>query len=799
MSKSDWHKYSPSLLSSTLLTLAIFMLLGGGQLALLGGSLYYLLAGIGLLISSILIWQNRPEAISCYAAILGFTMLWAVYESGFDVWALMPRITAPLILSFWFMLPSLQRKLNPSRRIFIAIPILITLSLLILGGSYFANKFQPVVKEGQVGVDYTQVESRVSSWAYYGGNQGGQRFVKSAQINKDNVSQLEPVWAYRISDKRPQNTPSEQEISTEATPIEVDGHLFFCTSTNIVISLDAENGKELWRYNPSVQLDPATHKVCRGMAYHKDQNESASCNSRLLMGTLDNRLIAINAITGEPCTSFGINGIVDLNKGLGDVLSGYIYSTSPPTILNGIVVVGSFVLDNQSTDEPSGVVRGFDVVSGEPIWAWDLLSPKGLSPAGKNELYTRNTPNVWSVASVDQELGLIFLPTGNTPPDFFGGQRSAAQDRYNSSIVALDIQTGDVRWSFQTVNHDVWDFDIASQPVVVNWKSQDDEILPALIVPTKRGEIFILDRRSGKPLTEVEQRPVPQSPVAGEWLAPTQPYSVGFPSFAPADLEEASMWGATPLDQLWCRLKFRQSRYEGQFTPQSTTGTITFPGAFGVINWGSVSLDPERELMIVNTSYMPWYQKLIARSEANTLGIAPWGTPSPNGKAGHTGREIYYAQSGTPYAIDSGPFLSPLGLPCNAPPWGELSAVDLKTREILWQRPLGTTRDVAPFGLPLATGVFNIGGSITTSGGVTFIAATIDNFLRAFDVDTGKELWKTRLPAGGQATPISYVSRETGRQYVVIAAGGHGPLMTKPGDYILAYSLPDNNETKLKR
>lgn len=798
MSKLDRDDYSPSLLSLTLLTLAIFLLLGGGQLALLGGSWYYLLTGIGLLISSILIWQNRPEAISCYATILGLTMLWAVYESGFDVWALIPRIAAPLILSLWFILPSLQRKLNPSRRIVIAIPTLFTVSLLLLGGSYFVNKFQPVAREEQIGVDYAQFENRDSSWPYYGGNQGGQRFVKSAQINKDNVSQLEPVWTYRISGESAQNTPSEQTLSTEATPIEVDGRLFFCSSTNIVISLDAVTGKELWRYHPSVTLDPATHKVCRGIAYHQNQDESATCNSRLLMGTLDNRLIAINAITGEPCTGFGVNGMVDLNEGLGDLLSGYIYSTSPPTILNGIIVVGSFVLDNQSTDEPSGVVRGFDVVSGESIWAWDLLNPKGLSPAGQNESYTRNTPNVWSVASVDQELGLIFLPTGNTPPDFFGGQRSVAQDRYNSSIVALDIHTGDVRWSFQTVNHDIWDLDIASQPVVVNWLSQSKTI-PALIVPTKRGEIFILDRRSGESITKIEQRPVPQNPAAGEWLSPTQPYSVGFPSFAPADLGETSMWGATPLDQLWCRIKFRQSRYEGQFTPQSTMGTITFPGAFGVINWGSVSLDPERMLMIVNTSYMPWYQKLIARSEANTLGIAPWGTPSPNGKAGHTGREIYYAQSGTPYAIDSGPFLSPLGLPCNAPPWGELSAVDLKTREILWQRPLGTTRDVAPFGLPLATGVFNIGGSITTSGGVTFIAATIDNFLRAFDVDTGKELWKTRLPAGGQATPISYVSRETGRQYVVIAAGGHGPLMTKPGDYILAYSLPDNNETKLKR
>ena len=784
----------PGLLDFSLLALGLLFLVGGGQLIRLGGSWYYLVVGLGLVIISILTWLRRAEALSSYAILLGLTIVWAVYESGFDVWALMPRVTAPAALGLWFLVPSVRRKLNPSQAVASAIPILFLLSMLLLTGSYFANRFQATDRVDRVPMDYTQLESSESSWTHYGGNQSGQRFVQSTQINKSNVSQLELAWSYRISSGTERNAQPVTTSSAESTPIEVDGRLFFCTSTNVAISLEAETGEELWRYNPSVKLDPATHQVCRGVAYHKGEFENAACNSRLLMGTVDNRLIAINALTGELCPGFGTDGSVDLNVGLGKVLPGYNYLTSPPAILNGIVVVGSFVLDNQSTDEPSGVVRGFDAVSGKPIWAWDLLNPKGQSPAGPGELYARNTPNVWSVASVDSDLGLIFLPTGNTPPDFFGGQRSAAQDRYNSSIVALDYQSGDVRWSFQTVNHDVWDLDIASQPVAVNW-SFENEILPVLIVPTKRGEIFILDRRTGEPITAIEQRPVPQNPVAGEWLAPTQPYSVGLPSFAPADLDEASMWGATPLDQLWCRIKFRRSRYEGQFTPHSTTGTITFPGAFGVINWGSVSLDPERGIMLVNTSYMPWYQKLIARPEADKLGIAPWGSPSPNGSSGHTGREVYYAQSGTPYAIESGPFLSLLGLPCNQPPWGELSAVDLKTRKIMWRQPLGTTRDVAPFGLPLGTGVFNIGGSATTRGGVTFIAATIDNFLRAFDVDTGRELWKTRLPAGGQATPISYVSKENGRQYVVIAAGGHGPLMTKPGDYILAYALPQNSGT----
>ena len=516
---------------------------------------------------------------------------------------------------------------------------------------------------------------------------------------------------------------------------------------------------------------------------------------RLLMGSLDNRLIAIDAASGQPCFEFGDDGVVNLSAGIGEPMPGYNYVTSPPTIVNGVVIVGSFIMDNQSTNEPPGVVRGFDVITGEMKWAWDVLGPVAHHTLPDRDTYPRNTPNVWSVGSADAELGLVYLPTGNTPPDFYGGHRTPEQDRYPSSVVALDVQTGNVRWSFQTVTHDIWDFDIAAQPVLVDWDTPQGK-RPGLIVPTKRGEIFILDRRSGGPLTAVEEKPVPQNPAKGEWLSPTQPFSVGFPSFAPPDLTEASMWGATPVDQLWCRLQFKSLRYEGQFTPHSTQGTITYPGIFGVLNWGSVSLDPERGVMVVNTSYLPWFQQLIERSEADRLNITPFESTSKEAGPIHSGPEVYYAQAGTPYATDSRPFLSPLGFPCHQPPWGELAAVDLVSREIMWRRPLGTTRDHAPLGIPLPTGVFNMGGSVTTRSGLTFIAATIDNYLRAFDVDTGRALWKARLPAGGQSNAISYLSERNGRQYVVIAAGGHAPMLTTPGDYILAYALPDE-ELKL--
>lgn len=775
-------------LAITLAVLGLVFLFGGSQLAMSGGSWYYVLTGIGFFVVTILVLQRKSTAILAYAALLGYTIVWAIFESGFEVWALMPRITAPAIFGVWFTLPWVRQKLNAGRKENTVILTLVATSVVVLWGSYLSNKFIPSNNVKPLVSQHAASEDSSNSWTHYGGDERGQRFVTSTQIDKHNVGNLELAWSYRVSSGMHGDVQMDSISSAESTPIEISGRLFFCTSNNVAISLDAETGEELWRYNPRVSLDPATHRVCRGVAHHLGDELSAQCNSRLLMGTLDNRLISINAEDGHLCSDFGEGGFINLNEGLGEVLPGYVYVTSPPTVINGVVVVGSFVFDNQSTDEPAGVVRGYDAVSGQLLWAWDVQSPQALAPLQPGEQYPRNSPNVWSVASADAELGLVFLPTGNTPPDFFGGQRTEAQDRYPSSVVALDVQTGNVRWSFQTVNHDIWDFDIAAQPVLIEWPTERGT-RPGLIVPTKRGEVFVVDRETGEPLTPVVQRPVPQNPEVGEWLADTQPFSVGLPSFAPADLDETSMWGATPIDQMWCRLRFLKSRYEGQFTPQSTQGTISFPGAFGIINWGSVSVDPDRLLMVVNTSYLPWYQKLIARSDADKLGIAPWGSPSERPAGGHSGREIFYAQAGTPYAIDSRPFLSPLGLPCHEPPWGELSVVDLGEGKIIWRRPLGHTGEVAPFGVPLPMGVFNIGGSLTTRSGLTFIAATIDDYFRAFDVDTGQELWKTKLPAGGQSNPISYVSRE-GRQYVVIAAGGHVPMKTKTGDYLLAYALP---------
>lgn len=763
--------------------------IGGVQLALLGGSFYYAAAGVSLVVCGVLAWRRHPAAAWLYAATTAGTIVWAIVESGLDPWALLPRVLAPATLGLCFLIPAIRTGIQADLKPATANAALLAIAAGLIATGLFANRFDPAPANSPDVAPGDADAGGHGAWAHYGGNAGAWKHAFAARINPGNVGRLQPAWTYRISGLPP-GEPAPAAATFQVTPINIDDRLYFCTATNVVIALNADTGEEVWRHDPQTDLDGIPHLACRGVAYFATREGVGSCPRRILATTVDNRLLAIDAETGARCPEFGNGGAADLATGIGASLPGYHYVTSLPVIVRGVAVVGSFVFDNQSNDEPPGVVRGYDAVSGDLLWAWDVLSPTAHPPLVAGESYPRSTPNVWAVGSGDDDLGLVYLPTGNTTPDFFGGHRTPEQDAYTSSIVALEVSTGDVRWSFKTVYHDIWDYDIPAQPVLVDWETPGGS-RPALIAPTKRGEIFVLDRRTGEPMTAVEDKPVPQGPADGEWLAPVQPYSTGFPSLAPADLSEASMWGTTPVDQLWCRLRFRQSRYEGQFTPQSTRGTITFPGAFGVINWGGASFDPARKLLVVNTSYLPWYQQLIERRVADEMGIAPYNTEAEETGAGLHGPEIYYAQAGTPYAIDSRPFLSPLGFPCNQPPWGRLTAIDLATQTVAWQRPLGTTRDHAPLGLPLPTGAFNIGGPLTTAGGLIFIGATIDNYLRGFDVETGEELWRARLPAGGQASPMSYVSSRSGRQFVVIAAGGHYAMRTRLGDYLVAYALPE--------
>ena len=641
-------------------------------------------------------------------------------------------------------------------------------------------------------IDYT---GATGTWGSWGGSPGGMRYSPVTQVTPDNVKDLKVAWTYRIGEPtlvpaHPTQaaevprmlaqglTPEVQRMpALEATPILAEGRLYLCSSSNRVVALDPENGHELWSFDPKLDATGAVLLLCRGVSYYRDANapQGSACASRIFTGTQDARLIALDARDGKPCADFGAGGTVDLKAGLGKTLPGDYGVTAPPAIIGDRVVVGGRLTEDMRTDMPAGVVRAFDAHSGALLWAWNSVAPQSAG-ATADGTYRRSTANTWSVFSVDPQRNLVFIPTGNAQVGLYGTTRDTdGRDYYASSVVALDAASGVVRWHFQTVHHDVWDYDVPSQPVLFDFPGPQGPI-PALAQPTKQGYLFILNRETGEPLIPVQERPAPQAgAVPGEHLAATQPvpandtYVLQRPP-----LTEADMWGFTPYDRGKCRELFRRYRYEGAFSPPSLQGTITYPDNLGVMNWGSAAIDPARNLLIINTSHVATIAQLVPREEADqSFAKGEW----------------LLAQQGTPYAARWKAMLSPWGAPCNQPPWGELVAIDLKNGKRLWQVPLGTTRDLAPWPLWLKLGTPNIGGPLVTAAGLTFIGATTDDFLRAFDNRTGEELWKGRLPAGPQATPMTYRLAPGSKQFIVIAAGGHKYMRTKLGDYLVAFSL----------
>ena len=564
--------------------------------------------------------------------------------------------------------------------------------------------------------------------------------------------------------------------------------LFFCTGYNDIVAIDAETGQQQWRYQAHADTYGIFGQTCRGVSYYRQANATGPCAARVYTATIDSRLIAVDAANGKPCGDFGEHGAVNLLRGMSAAPKGYYHVTSPPTVVAGKLVIGGWVTDGQMTGEPSGVIRAFDAVTGKLAWAWDMGRPDRTGEPAPGETYTPGTPNSWSVMSADEALGLVYVPTGAPTPDYFGGLRSAAMEKYANSVVALDVMTGRPRWSYQTVHHDLWDYDVPAQPVLVNLANGR----PALVQPTKRGELFLLDRRTGEPIATVTEQRVPVSTVPGERSSPTQPFSA-LPSFAGPRPSEHSMWGMVMVDQAWCRLRFRQARFDGAMTPVGTDrATIAWPGALGGMNWGSVAVDPVHGIAIVNSSHVLNYDRLIPRAQADAMGLKPVAKPSFENVAGPV------AQAGTPYAVSVAPFLSPLVAPCTQPPYGLISAVDLNSHKLLWQKPFGTARDSGPLllatGLPIPMGVPNIGGAVVTAGGIAFIGATQEHRLHAFDISTGQEVWKGVLPAGGNATPISYWSARSGRQFVVIAAGGHAGILSGYSDKLVAFALPKQRD-----
>ncbi|HEU4619974.1 MAG TPA: membrane-bound PQQ-dependent dehydrogenase, glucose/quinate/shikimate family [Gammaproteobacteria bacterium] len=827
-------------LPKSLLTIGILLAIlgvalagGGAWLVKLGGSWYYAIAGAGFVIAAALLLLRSPAALWIYAAVVAGTLAWSLYEAGLDWWPLAARMDVVFLLGLVLLTPWIARSLAPgtaTRRARLALGAAMAAMAAVSVASWLVDAHRiegrapgPRVAAASpdgprgAGTETERGAPAAGEWTAYGRTLAGRRYSPLDQITPENVSHLEVAWRYETGDVRRRGDP--KETTYEVTPLEIGNRLFLCTPHQIVIALDATTGKEIWRYKPKTLGRLALeHRTCRGLSYYPgppaDSGEAAApppvdarpvasdvppglplaaaslrgkapkqidrCRAKLLMPTVDGRLIALNPDDGGVCAAFGGGtGQIDLWANMPNVIPGAYYSTSPPLIAGNRIVVGGAVLDNYSTHEPSGVVRAFDAETGELVWNFDSGYPYDTRPIARGATYTPNSPNSWTVMSADERLGLVYVPLGNQPPDQWGGKRSDNVERFSSSVVALDLATGRVRWRFQTVHHDLWDYDVPAQPSLVDLTIAGKTV-PALVQPTKQGDIYVLDRRTGEPILPVKETAAPQGAAEGDHTAPTQPESAL--SFAPKPLRGSDAWGLTPFDQLACRIGFRRLRYEGRFTPPSTRGSLIFPGNFGTFNWGGIAVDPEREIAFVTPTYLAFVSKLVPRDDPSTLYVT----------SEHTGNSFLPALNenfGAPFAVELEPFTSAIRVPCHEPPWGYVAAVDLTTGKVIWQHKNGTVRDLTPIPLPFKLGVPNLGGPIMTRGGVAFLSGTLDDFVRAYDVTTGEQLWRSRLPAGGQATPMTYLGAD-GRQYLVVVAGGHGSLGTKAGDYVIAYALP---------
>jgi quinoprotein glucose dehydrogenase len=604
---------------------------------------------------------------------------------------------------------------------------------------------------------------RDSGWPNYGNDGGGTRYSPASQIDRTNVAQLKAAWTYRTG-ALPRDPELDKKAAFEATPILVDGKLFLSTPYDHVIALNPETGTKIWEFAATLELPYGASEVTsRGVSAWREKSAKAeqACALRIFIGTLDARLIALDGETGKPCGDFGENGEIDLAVGVKLRDPGDYQVTSAPAIFKDLVITGSSIGDNRAVTLERGIVRAYDVRTGKLRWSWDPI-PWAL----KTEPRT-GAGNAWSTISVDAERDLVFIPTGSASPDYFGGFRKG-DNKWANSVVALRASTGEFVWGFQVVHHDIWDYDVASQPALFVWKDGT----PAIAITTKMGRVFVLNRLTGAPLLPVEERPVPKSDIAGEEAWPTQPASTI--SVVPEKLSPEDAGGKDAQEKQWCAEKIKAARSGEIFTPPSLQGTLVFPSNVGGVNWGSAAYDPQRHLLFMDTNRLPILVKLIPRAEYDDARKNASDSDRLHGE--------FARQAGAPYGMFRTPLLAPSGLPCNAPPWGTVAAVDLYSGEKVWDVPLGSW-------IPgMNTGTITLGGPMVSAGGLVFTAAAMDNYLRAFDSETGKELWKFELPAGGQATPMTYTLQ--GRQFLIIAAGGHGKLATKQGDYVIAFTLP---------
>lgn len=616
--------------------------------------------------------------------------------------------------------------------------------------------------------------ARAADWPHYGGDAGARRYSPLAQIARSNVARLKPAWTFHTGDIQKAGEEGPRS-GFETTPLMVDGRLYLTTPFGRVIALDPVTGKQVWAFDPKVDRSwwYGDGLISRGVEAWRDPAAKAgeACGLSLYEATIDARLVRLDAADGRPCPGFGDAGEVNLRK-VENYRDGWYHMTSPPVVVDGVVIVGSAIDDNSRVDMPSGVIRGLDARTGKELWRFEPMQrPDGVEPAR----WKTGAGNAWSIMTADPVRHLVFAPTGSASPDYYGGLRPG-DDRWANSVVALDTRTGRLVWGFQLVHHDLWDYDTASAPVLAD-VPVDGRLFPAVIAGNKTGYLYVLDRETGKPLYPVEERPVPQSAIAGETTSPTQPIPTFLPPLARQSLQATEVFGATPQDEAACRKVVEDLGPGRLFTPPSVKGIIATPGNVGGMNWSGFGYDPARRRLIVPVTDLPFVVRLFP--EAAFKGEAASGDI----------RAELARQTGGGWSMSRKPFMSPSGAPCVRPPWGELVAVDLDSGKIAWRSPLGNVRDLSDKAPDAPTGSPVLGGSIITAGGLVFSAGTIDRRLHAFDIDTGREVWTAELPASAHASPMTYEAG--GKQYVVIAAGGGAKITEeRQDDALIAYALP---------
>ncbi|WP_140909445.1 membrane-bound PQQ-dependent dehydrogenase, glucose/quinate/shikimate family [Cognatiluteimonas lumbrici] len=775
------------------LTLAI----GGGVLLAAGGSWYYLPAGLGLLVSGVLLARGRAAGAWWYWGVLAGTFLWTAWESGLDYWRWVPRVG--LFVALGILVALAQWRLpgrftrGASRGLAVALVGMFVLAFALAFVPYGVTPAKGPLPQASStpGTPSSITPQADGDWLAYGRGYDALRYTPLAQIDRSNVHRLERAWVFHTGDL------PDTRWGAETTPLKVGDTLYLCSARNILFALDARTGEQKWKHDPQVQDEYIPYTAaCRGVAYYTvaATGADATCATRIVEGTLDGRLVVVDARTGLPCAGFGDNGQVSITEGMGPVYPGMVSITSPPVVVRGVIVTGHQVLDGQKLDAPSGVIQGFDAETGELRWAWDMTHPDWTGAPPDGEVFTRGTPNMWTIASADEQLGLVYLPMGNSAVDYLSATRSAEENRYATSLVALDVATGKPRWHFQTVHMDVWDYDLGGQGSLVDFPTAGGRV-PAIVLPSKQGDIYVLDRRTGEPLVGVEERPAPQGGVEPAQRTATQPHST-YHTLRKRDLTERDMWGLTPIDQMICRIQFANASYDGFYTPPVTGGhSVQYPGYNGGTDWGGIAIDPRRGIIVANYNDMPNYVTLVPRAKADEMGWAPRSEARGDmGGAEGAGDP----QAGAPYAVDvnAGWRMEVTGLLCKQPPYGGIRAMELATGRTLWDRPFGTARRNGPFGipsmLPIEIGTPNNGGAVITASGLVFIAAATDDLIRAIDIDTGETVWSDALPAGGQATPMVYAI--DGREYLVIMAGGHHFMETPRGDALIAYALPRRDQ-----